>query len=211
MVRTAANVIPLWNAKPKTKRFTAHVKLIHDLNFVEAGIPGNSVFLGDSSHLEPHIYSKKQMSYFWKLHEANIWEFNTLTPKRCGCNLKLVIFKLISRIDSLKNALRWMPQDLRDDQPTLAQVMACCRALMLVRLKAIAWTNVHQSSVSSYGLTRSRADESNNLFQCETTMMGLPWLLLLAKYTIVNLKQFQPNKWSKISYDIWLNPQLYAL
>ena len=90
--------------KTKTKRYTAHVKLIHDPNFVEAGIPGNSVFPRDSSHLEPPIYSKeKQMSYLWKLLEANIWEVNTLAPKRCGCNLKLVIFKLISRIDSLKN------------------------------------------------------------------------------------------------------------
>ena len=54
----------------------------------------------------------------------------TLGPRRCSCNLKLVIFKLISRIDILTFSyaiiLRWMTQDLTDDQSTLIQVMAWC-------------------------------------------------------------------------------------
>ena len=50
---------------------------------------------------------------------------NTLAPGRCGFNLKLVIFKLILRIDilsySYEIALRWMTQDLTDDQSTQTQ------------------------------------------------------------------------------------------
>ena len=52
--------------------------------------------------------------------------FHSLAPESCGCNLKLVIFKFISRIRILsifyEISLRWMPQDLTDDQLTLA----CC-------------------------------------------------------------------------------------
>ena len=47
-----------------------------------------------------------------------------------GCNLNLVISKLLPRIyicsTPCKTALRWMPQDLTDDQLTWAQVMAQC-------------------------------------------------------------------------------------
>ena len=46
------------------------------------------------------------------------------------CNIKLIIFKLKSRTDIVnitsKIALRWMPQDLTDDQSTLVQAMAWC-------------------------------------------------------------------------------------
>ena len=46
-------------------------------------------------------------------------KFNSLAPGRSGSNFKLVIYKLISRIDilsiSCETALRWMPQDLIDD------------------------------------------------------------------------------------------------
>ena len=55
---------------------------------------------------------------------------NSLAPGRCGCNLKWVIFKLISRIDiviiSSEIAHRWMPWGLADDLPILVQIMACC-------------------------------------------------------------------------------------
>ena len=53
---------------------------------------------------------------------------NSLVPRRCGCNLKSIIFKLISRTDvlciSCEISLRWMPEDLTDDKSTLVQVMA---------------------------------------------------------------------------------------
>ena len=55
---------------------------------------------------------------------------NLLVPGRCRCNLKLVIFKLMSRVDilsiSCEIALRWMPQDITDDKSTLVQVMGWC-------------------------------------------------------------------------------------
>ena len=58
-------------------------------------------------------------------------DFNSLAPGRCGCNLELVISKLMSRIDILRISWeigpRWTPQDLTDDQSTLVQVMAWCR------------------------------------------------------------------------------------
>ena len=52
---------------------------------------------------------------------------NSLVPGRCGCNLKLVIFKLTSRLDilsiSCEIALRWMPKDFTDDKSTLVEVI----------------------------------------------------------------------------------------
>ena len=57
--------------------------------------------------------------------------FNSLVSGRCGCYLKLIIFKLIWRIDissiSCEIALKWMPQDLTDGKSTLVLVMAGCR------------------------------------------------------------------------------------
>ena len=62
------------------------------------------------------------------VHEHNF--FNWLAPGRYCSNLKLVIFKLILRIDILRFfseiALRWMLQHLTDDLSTLVQVMAWC-------------------------------------------------------------------------------------
>ena len=44
---------------------------------------------------------------------------NSLVFRRCSCNLKLITFKLISRMDilnvSCEIALKWMSQDLTDD------------------------------------------------------------------------------------------------
>ena len=61
----------------------------------------------------------------------NLCSLKSLAPGRWGCNIKLIIFKLISRIDIMgvsgEFALRWMPQDLADDWSTLVQVMAWCR------------------------------------------------------------------------------------
>ena len=43
----------------------------------------------------------------------------SLASRKCGCNLKTIIFKLISRLDILSIswdiALRWIPQDPSDD------------------------------------------------------------------------------------------------
>ena len=60
---------------------------------------------------------------------------NSFTLRRCTCNIKWVIFKLMSRIDILSISceihLKWMPQDLNDDKSTLVQVMAWCLQAML--------------------------------------------------------------------------------
>ena len=58
---------------------------------------------------------------------------NFLSCGRYGCDIKLVIFKLISTIHilsiSCETALRQMQQDLTDHQSILVQVMAwCCQA-----------------------------------------------------------------------------------
>ena len=56
--------------------------------------------------------------------------FNSLASERCSCNLKLIIFKLISVIDifsiSTKIILKWMSQDFADDRSTLVQVVTRC-------------------------------------------------------------------------------------
>ena len=58
-------------------------------------------------------------------------KFNSLVRGRCRCNLKLIIFKLMSRVDilsiSCEIALRGMPRDFTDDKSTLVQVLAWCR------------------------------------------------------------------------------------
>ena len=75
-------------------------------------------------------------------------QFNSLVPGRWGCNLKLVIFKLTSRVDilsfSCEIALRWMPQDFTDDKSTLGQVMAW--------QQAIIWANVDPDVYRHMGL-----------------------------------------------------------
>ena len=56
---------------------------------------------------------------------------NSLAPGRSECDFPTVIFNRVLLIgifrSSYDNALRWMPQDLTDDQATLVQVMAWCR------------------------------------------------------------------------------------
>ena len=58
-------------------------------------------------------------SIWWKAGIIALCWVNSLVPGIWGCNLKLVIFKLMSRVDilsiSCKIAFRWMPQDYTDD------------------------------------------------------------------------------------------------
>ena len=69
------------------------------------------------------FHQQYQQQLCWELptitviyNSTLIKQLNSLTPGRCGCNLKSVMFKLISRIDilsiSCEIAPRWMPQDL---------------------------------------------------------------------------------------------------
>ena len=82
------------------------------------------------------------------------WEsINSLVPGICGYYIKLVIFKLVSRINilsiSCEIVLRWTPQDLTDDKSTLLQVMARCRQATSHYLSQ-CWPR----SLSPYGVTR---------------------------------------------------------
>ena len=60
-----------------------------------------------------------------------LWISSLFLTGRCGCNLKSIIFKVVSRIDNLsiscKIALRWIhvPWDITDDWSALPQVMNC--------------------------------------------------------------------------------------
>ena len=78
---------------------------------------------------------------------------DSLAPGRCGCNLKSVIFRLISRIDiqsiSSGIALKWMPWDFTDDGSTLVQVMARCRQATS-HYQSQSWLK----PMLSYGVTR---------------------------------------------------------
>ena len=86
------------------------------------------------SHISP-----KQPSCFSKntvFENQDSWNllwikrFNSLASERCTCNLKLVTFKPIPRIDllsiSCEITLRWMPLDLANDRSALIQVRVWC-------------------------------------------------------------------------------------
>ena len=68
-------------------------------------------------------------------------------------HLKIVIFKVMSRVDilsiSCEIALRWMLQDFPNDKSTLVQVMAWCRQATSHYLSQ-CWP----SSISPYGIAR---------------------------------------------------------
>ena len=83
--------------------------------------------------LGPLIFSKEGQYVFtlpaWR--QRFIPEFNSFTPGWWGCNIKLSVFKHISKIHILgitsEVALRWMTQNLTDDLSTLVQVISWCR------------------------------------------------------------------------------------
>ena len=59
-----------------------------------------------------------QSMVYWS-HQRRTYVLNTLTPRTHSCNLKLVILKLISRINILRItceiACKWIPQHFTDD------------------------------------------------------------------------------------------------
>ena len=78
---------------------------------------------------------------------------NSLVPGRCSCSRKLVIFKLMPKIDisgtHCEIALTWMPHYLTGDQSTLVQIMAWCRQATSHYLRQ-CWPK----SMLSYGVPR---------------------------------------------------------
>ena len=82
---------------------------------------------GLATHREQTIMRNYDGIVYWVIYAT--LGLNVV-PGRGGCNLKLVIFKLTSRVDILsisrEIALMWMPQDFTDDKSTLVQAMAWC-------------------------------------------------------------------------------------
>ena len=74
---------------------------------------------------------KSIIHYKFNEYDPARWHFNSLARGRCGCNMKLVISKFISKIDIFsifcEITLGGMPQDLAE--------------LSDVRQQAITWTN----------------------------------------------------------------------
>ena len=97
-----------------------------------------------------HIYGPNQ---FYGTNLSVLQRFNSLAPGRSECESKNVIFNLVLLIGIFRSshdkALRWMPQDLTDDESTLVQVMAWCRQATNHYLSQ-CWLN----SLSPYGITR---------------------------------------------------------
>ena len=87
-------------------------------------------------------------------------------PGRCGCNLKWVIFKFISRIDSLsifcKTDISWIhvSQDLTDDKSALAQAMAWCH-----QATSHYWSHCLPRSLSLYAVTRPQWVNIHSVFK----------------------------------------------
>ena len=133
-----------------------------------------------------HVWCSRDARYLWRVALFGWYStvcvkhvFNSLPPERCGCNLKIVIFKLYmddSLVQDCSNssaltmellqsctkpsiwycisceiALRWMPQDLIEYYSTLVQVMAWGHQATSHCLSQ-CWSR----SISSYGITRSQ-------------------------------------------------------
>ena len=79
-------------------------------------------------------------------NQVTIKNTKPLALGRCGCNIKLAIFKLLSGIDilssSCKIAVRRMPHGVADDKSTLIQV--------------IVWCQCWRSSLTPYGIIMSQ-------------------------------------------------------
>ena len=144
------------------------------------------------------IYSVMSVDYYrvlaWFLNNINRG-INSLPPRRCRCNLKLVILKLISKIDSIscKIALRWIPQDVSDDKSILVQVMSwCCQATS--HYSSQCW--LLTSRMLPYGVTRPHWI-SLTLNVREPSDLGLSWSIswLLMPWLLPSPGHQQPWYW----------------
>ena len=84
----------------------------------------NKSFWNQNIH---YLYTEIQLGWssYKQLH------VNSLAHGICSCNLQLIIFKLISRLNIWNthctiSPLRWMPQNLTNDKSSLVQGMAWC-------------------------------------------------------------------------------------
>ena len=111
---------------------------------------------------------------FGKTTTGEEWAINSLPSGGCCYNLKLVIFKLISRIDILsiycEFALKWMPQDLIDDKSTLV-------------LQVMVWRRQSTSHYLSQCWVRSMSRHMASLGHNELTHPDVIWGILCYRYT----------------------------
>ena len=93
---------------------------------------------------------------------------NSLASERCGSNLS-IFFKLIMQNNILGTrcniVLRWMPQDLTDDESTLVQVMGWYRQATSHYLRQY-WSR----SLSPYGITRPQWVDIKMSLMCKTNL-----------------------------------------
>ena len=98
---------------------------------------------------------------FWCLSHHKLTLIFSLVSGRCDCNLRLLIFKLMWRIDiqriSCEIARRWMPQDLTEDKSALVQLMAWCHQETSNYLKQ-CWPR----SMSPYSITSHNGSVLDN-------------------------------------------------
>ena len=83
---------------------------------------------------------------------------NSLAPRRWGCNLWILIYKLISRAVILHISceidLEWMVQDINDGLSTLEQIMAWCHQATSIQVQVFylpnrsTWYNLQSASLS---------------------------------------------------------------
>ena len=110
---------------------------------------------------------------------------NSLAHWRSYCDFKNVILNLDLLIGIFKssydNILRWMPQDLTDDESALIQVMAWCRQATSHYLSQ-CWPR----SLSPYGVTRP---QWANIFLYSLTPRSSWWTLSLNHKPAPNIQQ----------------------
>ena len=96
------------------------------------------------------LYSTDSVLFFQIMR---LFCINSLTPGKLQFNFRKVIFKLTSVNGgwgiSYEIALKWMPQDLTDDESTLVQVMDWCR-----QAKSHYMSQSWPRSMSPNGVTR---------------------------------------------------------
>ena len=81
---------------------------------------------------------------------------NSLSPKRCGCDLKLLHFKHNWRVDILHTqaniSLEWIPEDLIEGKSTLVEVIGWCH-----QKTSHNFSQFGLRSMSLYGIIRQQA------------------------------------------------------
>ena len=111
--------------------------------------------MGPTMHTDSRWQVSDYMADYipYSISYGNLTVVNSLAPGRSECDSKNVIFNLVLLIgifrSSHDNALRWMPQDLADDQSTLVRVISWCRQATSHDLNQ-CWP----TSLLPYGVTR---------------------------------------------------------